>query len=68
MILGLTEGDLSPVACLCDENNECERCDTCETLEVWKELEEAINKVVDNVTIADLAKKQQARVAGNCGI
>lgn len=68
MILRLTEGDLSPVACLCDENNECERCDTCETLEVWKELEEAINKVVDNVTIADLAKKQQARVAGNCGI
>ena len=64
MILRLTEGDLSPVACLCDENNECDRCDTCETLEVWKELENAINQVVDGVTIADLVEKQQRRIKG----
>lgn len=62
MILRLTEGSLSPVACLDDEVNECERCDTCETLGVWKELAEAINNVVDNVTIADLLEKQQARL------
>lgn len=62
MILRLTEGSLSPVACLDDEVNECERCDTCETLGVRKELAEAINNVVDNVTIADLLEKQQARL------
>lgn len=61
MILRLTEGSLSPVACLDDEVNECERCDTCETLSVWRELADAINHVVDNVTIADLLEKQQAR-------
>lgn len=61
MILRLTEGSLSPVACLDDAVNECERCDTCETLGVWKELADAINHVVDNVTIADLLEKQQAR-------
>lgn len=63
MILRLTEGSLSPVACLDDEVNECERCDTCETLEVWKQLKDAIDSVVDSVTIADLAKRQQARLA-----
>ncbi len=61
MVLRLTEGSLSPVACLDDEVNECERCDTCETLNVWKDLNDAINKVVDGVTIADLAERQQAR-------
>ncbi len=62
MILRLTEGDLAPVACLATEENECERCDTCETLTVWKQLQDAINNVVDHVTIADLLEKQQERL------
>lgn len=61
MVLRLTEGSLCPVACLEDEVNECSRCDTCETLGVWKELNDAINQVVDNVTIKDLAERQLAR-------
>ena len=61
MILRLTEGSLCPVACLEDDVNECERCDTCETLEVWRELSDAINGVVDHVTIADLVERQQKR-------
>lgn len=61
MILRLTEGSLSPVACLDDAINECERCDTCETLSVWKELDQAISNVVDKTTIADLLVKQQER-------
>ena len=64
MILRLTEGSLSPVACLDDETNACERCDTCETLEIWKDLNDAINGVVDHVTIADLLVKQQERLEG----
>ncbi|MDE7013141.1 MAG: Rrf2 family transcriptional regulator, partial [Kineothrix sp.] len=63
MVLRLTEGKLCPVSCLEDEVNQCGRCDTCETLTVWKELHEAINKVVDGVTIADLAKMQMEREA-----
>ncbi len=68
MILRLTEGSLNPVSCLDDDINECERCDTCETLEVWKELAEAINGVVDHVTIADLVERQQERIAGSYNI
>lgn len=63
MILRLTEGNLCPVACLEDKVNECERCDTCETLGVWKDLHEAINQVVDGVTIGDLLEKQLKREA-----
>lgn len=68
MILRLTEGSLNPVACLDDDVNECERCDTCETLEVWKELAEAIDNVVDHVTVADLVERQQERIAGSYSI
>lgn len=62
MILRLTEGSLAPVACLDTDVNDCERCDTCETLEVWRELYDAVNEVVDRVTLADLVEKHKKRV------
>lgn len=62
MILRLTEGSLSPVSCAEEETCECDRCDTCETQQVWKKLNEAINGVVDNITIADLAEQHNQRL------
>lgn len=62
MILRLTEGSLAPVACLDANADECSRIDTCETLQIWKKLYDAINNVVDNITIADLVKSHNERV------
>lgn len=58
MILRLTEGSLAPVGCVEDEMIECERQQECATLYVWKQLHEAINGVVDHITLADLVEKQ----------
>lgn len=63
MILRLTEGSLSPVTCLEGDINSCERCDSCETVEVWKKLHDAINQVVDGITIADLEQEQLAKMS-----
>ena len=57
MILRLTEGSLAPVACLEANYGVCERCENCETVGVWKDIQSAVNQVVDNVTIADLMKR-----------
>ena len=65
MILRLTEGSLFPVACMDEEINSCSRCNSCEPLEVWKQISDAINNVVDNVTIADLLEKKKKRQGGN---
>ena len=62
MFLTLTEGSLAPVACLEEDYGVCERCDTCETLQVWKDVYEAVNNVVDNVTIGDLAARRRQRM------
>ncbi len=62
MILRLTEGSLSPVACVNGvDEGECTRCVQCETIDVWKDLADAINQVVDSFTIAELAQKQIER-------
>ncbi len=62
MILRLTEGSLAPVACLDEAADTCKRVDTCETVQVWKELYDAINQVVDGITIADLLDRRQKRI------
>ena len=62
MVLRLTEGSLAPVACLEEDYGTCERCDTCETLQVWKDVYEAVNNVVDNVTIGDLVARRRQRM------
>ncbi len=59
MIIRLTEGSLAPVACLDGEENDCERNESCVTLFVWKKLYNAINDVVDNITLEDLVEMQK---------
>ena len=61
MILRLTEGDLAPVSCVGDEGMECERKADCVTIRVWEKLNDAINDVVDHITLADLMEWQREK-------
>lgn len=54
MILRLTEGDLAPVGCVGAEKEECERREGCVTIRIWQQINDAVNRVVDNITLADM--------------
>ena len=60
-ILRLTEGNLAPVACLQDSENQCERCDSCATLDFWTGLYRAINQYIDRYTLEDLVKSEREK-------
>lgn len=60
-ILRLLEGNLAPVACVDDTKEACNRADECVTKEVWREIKDAVNKVVDNITLADLVEQQRQK-------
>ena len=64
-ILRVTEGSLAPVACLDADENTCENCMDCVTLEIWQCILDAVNKVVDSITLQYLVDKQKEK--GNCG-
>lgn len=53
-ILRLTEGSLSPTSCVEDEEISCDRAEKCVTVRIWKRMNDAINDVVDNITLADM--------------
>lgn len=61
MILRLTEGSLAPISCVDEGSEYCDRFGSCSTFSVWKKLNDAINNVVDNITVADLVLEQQAK-------
>lgn len=64
-ILRLMEGSLAPVPCLENSDTPCLRAAECVTLEVWQEIQQAINNVVDNITLADLVARQKAKSGGD---
>ena len=59
-ILRLTEGSLAPVDCV-EDGTDCGRADQCVTVMLWQKLNDAINSVVDNITLADLVEWQMQK-------
>ena len=58
-ILRITEGSLSPIACVENTPNQCSRCDICSTVEFWKGLNKIINEYVDKFTLEDLINQHK---------
>lgn len=56
-ILRVTEGSLSPVACLQYKENTCPRKEECVTLSVWEGLYKAITDYLDGITLRDIIEK-----------
>lgn len=59
-ILRVTEGSLAPVACV-EADGCCDRMEDCVTIIVWERIYEAVNQVVDSITLADLLARQQKK-------
>jgi Rrf2 family protein len=64
-VLRITEGSLSPIACLEDVPNQCARCNGCSTVEFWQGLYQTINDYVDKITIEDLINRQKNKAQNN---
>ena len=65
-ILRVLEGNLAPVSCA-DGTDCCGRADRCVTVEVWREIQQAVNSVVDRLTLADLVQRYREKCpAGEC--
>ena len=62
-ILRAAEGELAPVECA-KAGACCQRADKCVTVEVWRDISQAIDAVVDRWTLADLADRYYAK----CGM
>ena len=59
-IVELLEGSTAPVECVdCPEN--CHRSDDCVTRDIWIELKQAIDDVLDSITLQGLVERQKTK-------
>ena len=56
-IFNLTEGSLSPVACINCGENFCNRSDNCYTKEMWTNVDNLINNYFKSISVQDLLEK-----------
>jgi Rrf2 family protein len=61
------EGPMVPAECL-DHPEFCPRCMDCVTRDIWQELQNAIDGVLESVTLADLVEKTKSSAKGNYSI
>lgn len=54
-VLRVLEGSLSPVDCV--DHPNCANADTCVSLSIWKKMKDALDQVVDAITLEDMAKE-----------
>jgi Rrf2 family transcriptional regulator, cysteine metabolism repressor len=59
-VLEVLEGPLAPVDCLRDIKS-CSRSGVCATQDLWNELKEAMENVLENTTLQDLVNRQKSK-------
>ena len=62
-ILRITEGSVSPVACLEEKTNPCGRAGICKTLPMWTGLKNVVDAYLDGVTLQDMIDQYQENSA-----
>jgi len=59
-VVRLLEGPIAPVECVNDPEY-CPRSDFCATRDIWGELNEAMNGVLESTTLQDLVERQKIK-------
>ena len=59
-ITQLLEGSMAVVACI-DSPEACKRSEFCATRDVWSQLKEVMDGVLEKTTLQDLAAKQKSK-------
>ena len=56
-IIDALEGSMFPVDCV-DNPEICDRAKKCVTYEIWKDIQDTINNLLDSITLDDMVERQ----------
>lgn len=61
-VVGILEGSTAPVECITNPE-VCNRSATCATRDLWTEMKDAIDGVMESLTLADMVERQKNKEA-----
>ena len=59
-IVAALEGSIAPVECV-DDQKHCSRAELCVTRDVWSEVKQAIEGVLESITLEDLVQRHREK-------
>lgn len=59
-VINVLEGSMAPVSCV-DDPSTCSRAGLCATCDLWGEVKESMEGVLEAVTLQDLVERQQKK-------
>jgi len=59
-VIQLLEGSIAPAECV-NNPKTCPRSDFCATRDLWSELKEAVDRVLESTTLQDLVERQKRK-------
>jgi Rrf2 family cysteine metabolism transcriptional repressor len=59
-IIAALEGSVAPVECV-DDPRRCHRTESCVTREIWSEVKQAIEVVLESITLEDMARRYREK-------
>ena len=59
-VIQLLEGSVAPTDCV-NDSKICDRAEKCATRDIWCDITDAINGVLDSISLEDLAEKQKIK-------
>lgn len=62
-VIRVLEGPIAPVDCVLEEDPViCKKRESCVTREIWAEIRDSINEVVDNISLADMVENYKDKL------
>jgi DNA-binding IscR family transcriptional regulator len=59
-VIQLLEGSVAPVECI-NNPGVCDRSGSCATRDIWGEMKQAIDEVLESTTLQDLVERQKRK-------
>ena len=59
-IMEVLEGSMAPVECV-DDPQVCQRSQLCVTRDIWAEMKEAIDNILESITLQDMVERQNRK-------
>ncbi len=59
-IMEVLEGSMAPVECV-DDPQVCQRAQLCVTRDIWAEMKEAIDNILESITLQDMVERQDRK-------
>ncbi len=63
-IMEVLEGSMAPVECV-DDSKVCQRAQLCVTRDIWAKIKEAIDNILESITLADMVEQQNKKDSDN---